>query len=93
MSIIRSFSIALLASGCVGVCDAAAVTAEVAKKCDTLVAKAFPPRIPGNPAAGTLNGSVRDQRDYFAKCLANGGNMDNSAAKPDDSAAKAKDAK
>ena len=31
---------------------APAVTVEVAKKCAALTAKAFPPRVVGNPAAG-----------------------------------------
>ena len=56
--------------------NASAVTPEVARKCSTLTAKAFPPRQVGNPAAGSAAGTVRDQRDYFNKCIANGGNMD-----------------
>ncbi len=62
---------------------ASAVTAVVAKKCNLLVAKEFPPRQVGNPAAGSSKGSVKDQRDYFNKCVANGGNMDSSADKND----------
>ncbi len=62
---------------CVGFAeDASAVSAKVARKCDALTAKAFPWREPGNPAAGLAKGSVRAQRDYFKRCLANGGNMD-----------------
>ncbi|SDS11348.1 hypothetical protein [Bradyrhizobium canariense] len=60
---------------------ASAVTVEVAKKCDLLVAKAFPPREPGNPAAGSAKGTAQDQRSYFSKCVANGGNMDGGADK------------
>ena len=45
------------------------------------LAKAFPPRVPGKRAAGNRNGLIKDQRDYFAKCLANGGRMDNDAGK------------
>ena len=33
---------------------AAAITAELAKKCGAMAAKAFPPREVGNPAAGTI---------------------------------------
>jgi hypothetical protein len=56
--------------------SASAVTVEVAKKCNALVAKAYPPREPGNPAAGSAKGTGRSERDYFNKCVANGGNMD-----------------
>ena len=58
---------------------ASAITAEVAKKCNALTAKQFPPREPGNPAAGSAKGSGRDQRAYFSKCVANNGNMDDNA--------------
>lgn len=60
---------------------ASAITAEVAKKCNALIAKEFPPREPGNPAAGSTKGSGRDQRAYFSKCVSNGGKMDDSAPK------------
>jgi hypothetical protein len=59
---------------------AEAITVEVAKKCNVLLAKQFPPRQAGNPAAGSSKGSAKDERDYFKKCLDNGGNMDNAAA-------------
>ena len=58
---------------------ARAITVEVAKKCDLLTAKAFPPREIGNPAAGSAKGTAQTQREYFNKCVANGGNMDNDA--------------
>ena len=61
--------------------NASAITVEVAKKCDLLVAKAFPPREIGNPAAGSAKGSAQSQRDYFSKCVANGGKMDDDAHK------------
>ena len=61
--------------------SASAVTAQLAKKCQALTAKAFPPRVPGNPAAGSAKGTGRDERDYFNKCVANGGNMDDDAPK------------
>jgi hypothetical protein len=60
-----------------GSTTAIAVTVEVAKKCGVLVAKAFPPRVPGNPAAGLARGTPQEQRDYFRQCLEKGGNMDN----------------
>ncbi len=56
---------------------ASAITAEVAKRCDNLVARQFPPREPGNPAAGSAKGNSQAQRAYFNKCVANGGNVDN----------------
>ena len=55
--------------------QALAISAEVAKKCNVLTAKAFPPRQAGNPAAGPV-GTGLSVRDYFNKCVANGGNMD-----------------
>src|SRR6516165_6354167 len=58
---------------------ASAVTAEVARKCAALTAKAYPPQVPGNPAAGLAKGTVQSKRDYFNKCVANGGNMDDDA--------------
>jgi hypothetical protein len=61
--------------------SASAITVEVAKKCDGLVAKAFPPRELGNPAAGSAKGDSQSQRDYFSKCVANGGKMDDDAHK------------
>jgi hypothetical protein len=60
---------------------ASAVTVEVAKKCNALTAKAFPPRVVGNPAAGSAKGTGTDERAYYRKCVANGGNMDDRARK------------
>jgi len=60
---------------------ASAETVEVAKKCQALTAKAFPPREVGNPAAGSAKGSGKAQQDYYDKCVANGGNMDDGASK------------
>jgi hypothetical protein len=51
-----------------------AETVEVAKKCDLLTARAFPPRELGNPAAGLTHGSAREASEYFRKCIENGGN-------------------
>jgi len=55
--------------------NALAVTAEIARKCGDLADKAYPPRVPGNPAAGHLNGTSQDVQDYFNKCVANGGRV------------------
>ena len=59
-----------------GTDNASAISVEVAKKCNALTAKAFPPRVIGNPAAGSAKGTGRDQRDYYKKCVANEGKMD-----------------
>lgn len=61
--------------------EASAVSVEVAKKCNTLLAKEFPPREIGNPAAGSTKGNPQAERDFFKKCVENGGNMDNSTDK------------
>ena len=55
--------------------SAGAISVAVAKKCDALTAKAFPPRVIGNPAAGSAKGTGADERAYFKKCVANGGKM------------------
>ena len=60
---------------------AAAITVELAKKCEALTAKAFPPRVIGNPAAGSANGSGRDARAYFDKCVKNDGKVDGDGSK------------
>jgi hypothetical protein len=54
---------------------ALAITVEVARKCSALTDKAFPLRVPGNPAAGRAHGTGQDLRAYFNKCVANGGKM------------------
>jgi hypothetical protein len=61
--------------------SASAATAKLAKKCEALTAKAYPPRVVGNPAAGSAKGTGKDERDFFNKCVANGGNMDDHAPK------------
>jgi hypothetical protein len=55
--------------------SALAITAEVAKKCGDLTDKAYPLRVPGNPAAGHLNGTQKDVENYFNKCVTNGGKV------------------
>jgi hypothetical protein len=67
---------AFLAASCCLIVQAAevrATTAEVAKKCQALTNAKFPPRVPGNPAAGSAKGSGLEQQDYFKACVANGG--------------------
>ena len=58
--------------------SASAISVEVAKKCDVLTGKAYPLRVPGNPAAGHKNGSAKEIQDYFNKCVANDGNVPDS---------------
>jgi hypothetical protein len=60
---------------------ASAVTVEIAKKCETLTAKAFPPRQIGNPASGSTKGTAQSRRAYFNKCLANDGKADDGGSK------------
>jgi hypothetical protein len=60
---------------------ASAVTVEIARKCGALTSKAFPPREVGNPAAGSAKGSGLDQQNYFKKCVANGGRVDDASPK------------
>jgi hypothetical protein len=55
--------------------SAEAISVEVAKQCEALTAKAFPPREVGNPAAGSAKGTGADQQAYYKKCVANGGKM------------------
>jgi hypothetical protein len=74
------FACALLALICIALGaapeHASAITADIARKCNALTAKQFPPREPGNPAAGSAKGSGRTQHEYFNKCVANGGKVD-----------------
>jgi len=55
-------------------------TAAVAKKCRELAIKAYPKKLPGS----TKTGTAQEERDYFAQCLRNGGNMDNDNVKKGD---------
>jgi len=64
-----------IASGSMTI-SASAITVELAKKCEALTAKAFPPREVGNPAAGSAKGTAQDKQNYYNKCVANGGNVD-----------------
>jgi hypothetical protein len=62
--------------------SAFAITAEVAKKCQALMAQAYPPRVPGNPAAGSDKGSGADQQKYYRNCVANNGDVSDSGNTP-----------
>ena len=55
--------------------SASAVSVEVAKKCDALVAKAFPAREIGNPAAGSAKGTGAEEQAYYKRCVENQGKM------------------
>jgi hypothetical protein len=66
---------------------ASAITVEVARACDAAVAKAFPPKQVGNPAAGSAKGTAKEQRDYFSKCVANNGKVDDGPGDAKDSKA------
>jgi len=63
--------------------SALAITAEVAKNCSALAAKAYPLRYPGNPAGGRVNGTGADFQKYFNQCVANGGKMPDQTPKQD----------
>ena len=81
MRVISGFAIApavIIISGII--VPAHAIDVKVARACDALVAKAFPPLQPGNPASGSAKGGAKAQRDYFNKCVANGGKMDDDAS-------------
>jgi hypothetical protein len=60
---------------------ASAITVELAKKCEALTTKAFPPRVVGNPAAGSAKGSGKDERAYYQKCVENDGKVDDGGSK------------
>jgi hypothetical protein len=62
--------------------SAMAITVELARKCGALTDKAYPLRVPGNPAAGREHGTAKDVRDYFNKCVANSGNIGEQSLEP-----------
>lgn len=45
--------------------------------------EAISPRQPANPAAGSAKGSGQVQREFFKKCVDNGGNVDTTTEKTD----------
>jgi hypothetical protein len=60
--------------------SAMAITAELAKKCREMTDKVFPLRAPGKP--GREHGTAKEVRDYFGKCVLNGGNMGEQPPEP-----------
>lgn len=52
------------------IANAFAIPLKVARHCNALTAKAFPPIVPGNPAAGRNGGNGREVQAYFRKCVA-----------------------
>jgi hypothetical protein len=58
--------------------QATALTAEIARNCNALATKAFPPRQVGNPAAG-VKGGAKARQEYYRKCIENDGKMDHDA--------------
>jgi len=69
-------AVAIIGVSCLTAGASAAVTAEVARKCQALKQRAFPPREIGNPAAGSDKGTGAVQAAFFRKCVANGGEID-----------------
>jgi hypothetical protein len=61
--------------------NALAIPLEVARKCNALTSKAYPPLVPGNPAAGRANGNGHAVRKLFNRCVANGGHMHRHASR------------
>jgi hypothetical protein len=57
----------------VGLQPAAAVSVELAKKCQLAMRTQFPPREPGNPAAGSEKGTPQDVQKFYQDCLKSGG--------------------
>jgi hypothetical protein len=80
MSILPKFEHILLLLGLLGLAvglateSASAISVDVAKRCEALTAKAYPPRQVGNPAAGSAKGNGRSELEYFRKCVANADN-------------------
>jgi hypothetical protein len=80
------YGTALLALACLAhlpmTQSAMAITVELARKCGALTDKAYPLRVPGNPAAGREHGTAKEVRDYFNKCVANRGNVGEQPLEP-----------
>lgn len=62
-----------------GSTPAPALTAELARKCQALTIKAFPPREPANPAAGSAKGTGPQMSAYYKKCVAADGKIEEEA--------------
>jgi hypothetical protein len=61
---------------------ATAIPPELARKCSALANRAYPLRASHNPASGRKHGSAQAVRDYFNRCVANGGRMGGHGSKP-----------
>jgi hypothetical protein len=67
------FALVFVGLGLTSNTAAAPPSVELAKKCAVATQKAFPPRLIGNPAAGTYGGSGPSERAYFNECIKNQG--------------------
>ena len=76
---LRILAIAIVAAASMGgaATPAAAITADLAKKCQALMIKAYPPVL-----AGSKHGTAKEERQYYQTCLAKGGQMDSDSAPP-----------
>jgi hypothetical protein len=63
--------------------SATPITVELAEKCTALTDKAFPWRVPDDPAAGRVHGSPKQARDYYNKCVVKNGSMDEQLREPE----------
>jgi len=71
---IREASVSLLVAAlAVGTMPkgAVAISAELAKKCQAMMVKKYPPKL-----AGSYQGNSRVEREFFGSCVARNGNMD-----------------
>jgi hypothetical protein len=62
--------------------SATAIPAELARKCSALANRAYPLSASHNPASGRKHGSSQAVRNYFNRCVANGGKMKGHGSKP-----------
>jgi hypothetical protein len=63
--------------------SATPITVELAEKCTALTDKAFPWRVPDDPAAGRVHGSPKQARDYYNECVVKNGSMDEQLREPE----------
>lgn len=70
INILALIGLAVAAATSAGIKPAAAISAELAKKCRELAVKAHPYKLPGQPGAG----NAKAERDYFSACVAQNGN-------------------
>lgn len=65
----QSFSAPMTPASAASSGPTSGTTTAVAKKCQALTAKAYPPLVPGNPAAGIANGTVETKEVYYSNCV------------------------